>query len=67
MIWDCSMGEGLVTEAPWICLVLERNRFELETVMRCVGMELEWFCEVLLGVYSMASADPYSCSCKLTA
>ena len=43
MICDCSMGEGLVTEPAWICLVPERNRFEFETVMRCVGMELEWF------------------------
>ena len=39
-------------------LTLLKFKFELDCVTRCVGTEL--FYDVLLGVYSMASADPNS-------
>ena len=39
-------------------LIWLRFKFELECVTSCVGIELFW--DVLLGVYSIASAEPNS-------
>ena len=61
--WENGDGEretvdpaGNALKLPLALLIL---KFEFDWVTNCDGIEL-LFCEVLLGVYSMASADPKS-------
>ena len=56
------MVAGRSREDPPLIWLL-RFKFEFECVTSCVGIEL--FYEVLLGVYSMASAEPNSSCTRL--